>query len=355
MPQQENFPTSTPRPPASNLFAMADTALRFTNLQLVERVDRSALQLLTFSAAMLTRLRSWPYFTKDPEAYRRHMQDYHYRLIEGYDKPFGYVHNHFIAEVPRPGYWKIDPEKRVLTLTTASDLETRGRLLNETLRIDHESQKVPALRYWANEQFPLYSPTGEHVLNLDGCGVDMFGIVNYSVHLIAWVTTAEGIKIWVPRRAATKMSFPGMLDNTVGGSLAAGEKPLDGIMRECEEEICLDPAYTSANIRACGINSFQLTVTDLLEPACQHQVQYLYEMELRQDIVPKIGDGEVGELNLLSLGELSRAMASGQVKLTCNMTYLAFLIRHGHINAENEPDFVEICSRLHRHHDLFIV
>ncbi len=68
--------------------------------------------------------------------------------------------------------------------------------------------------------------------------------------------TTERIKLWFPRRAATKMSFPGMLDNTVVGSLGAGEKLLDGITRECEEEICLDSAYTRANIRAWGINSF---------------------------------------------------------------------------------------------------
>lgn len=68
-------------------------------------------------------------------------------------------------------------------------------------------------------------------------------------------------------------------------------------------------------------------------------------MERRQDIVPKIGNGEVGELNLLSLEELSKAMANGEVKPTCNMTYLAFLIRHGYFNAETEPALVEICSR----------
>ncbi|KAK3935389.1 hypothetical protein QBC46DRAFT_222241, partial [Diplogelasinospora grovesii] len=127
-----------------------------------------------------------------------------------------------------------------------------------------------------------------------------------------------------------------------------GEKPIEGIVRECEEEICLDPEYTRSNIRSCGINSFQLTVTDRLEPGCQHQVQYLYEIELRQDVVPQIGDGEVGQLNLLSLEELQKAMRNGEVKLTCNMTYIAFLIRHGYINAENELDLVEICSRLHR-------
>ncbi|KAK5655314.1 hypothetical protein OQA88_5881 [Cercophora sp. LCS_1] len=244
-----------------------------------------------------------------------------------------------------PEYWEIDPEKRYLTFQTVADFETRSRLMDETLRINHESKKVPALHRWANEEFPIYTSTGEHVLDFDGCGVDMFGIVNYSVHLTGWVMTAEGIKEWVPRRAMTKMSFPGMLDNTVGGSLATGEKPIDGIVRECDEEICLAPAYTRSNIRACGTLSFHLTVTDLLEPACQHQVQYLYEIELGHDIVPKIGDGEVGELNLLTIEQLVAAMRNGEVKLTCNMTYLAFLIRHGYINAENEPDLVEISLR----------
>lgn len=298
---------------------------------------------------------SWPYFTKDPAAYRQHMLDYHYFLVEGYDKPFGYVHNHFVDQMEWPECWVLDRDKRFLTLTSGSDFDTRTRLMKDTLRKNHEAQKVPTLRHWINEEFPLYySSTGEHVLDLDGCGVDMFGIVNYSVHMIGWVMTAEGMKLWVPRRALTKMTFPGMLDNTVGGSLATGEKPIDGMVRECEEELCLDPSYTRAHIKACGTNSFQLTVTDLLEPACQHQVQYLYELEFRQDIVPKIGDGEVGELYLKTVEELTQAMRDGEVKLTCNMAYLAFLIRHGYVHAENEPDLVQICSRLHRNHDLFI-
>lgn len=281
------------------------------------------------------------------------MLDYHYFLIEGYEKPFGYIHNNFVEKIEWPDFWELDAEKRCLTLASAKDFQSRTRLIEETLRKGHESQKVPSLNRWANELFPLYSPTGEHELDMDGCGVDVFGIVNYSVHMIGWVMTSEGIKFWVPRRARTKMSFPGMLDNTVGGSLASGERPIDGMVRECEEEIRLEPAYTRSNIRACGTNSFQLSRSDFLEPACQHQIQYLFEMELRQDIVPKIGDGEVGELLLMSLDEVRQAMKDDKFKLTCNLTYLVFFIRHGYIHAENEPDLVEICSRLQRRHSLF--
>lgn len=281
------------------------------------------------------------------------MLDYHYRLIKGYDKPFGYVHNRFVEQINWPGYWEIDPEKRTLSLTSAPDFRTRSQLMNETLGINHESQKVPALARWSEEDFPLYSATGEHVLDMNGAGVDVLGILNFSVHMIGWVTTAEGIKIWVPRRSR-RMSFPGMLDSTVGGSLPSGERPIDGIVRECEEQICLDPAYTRDNIISCGTNSFQLSVTDSQLPACQHQVQYLYEMEFRRGIVPRIGDGEVGELKLMTIDEVREAMKNGEFKLSCNMTYLAFLIRHGYINAENEPDLPEICARLHRRHQFFI-
>jgi isopentenyldiphosphate isomerase len=42
----------------------------------------------------------------------------------------------------------------------------------------------------------------------------------------------------VQRRAATKDTWPGYLDLTVGGHLAAGEEPLDGL-REVEEELGL--------------------------------------------------------------------------------------------------------------------
>lgn len=281
------------------------------------------------------------------------MLGYHYFLIRGYDKPFGYVHNRFIEQINWPDYWKMDPEKRILTLISAPDFQTRSRLMDETLRINHGSQNVPALARWSDEGFPVYSATGEHVLNMNGSGVDILGIVNFSVHMIGWVMTSEGVKLWVPRRSA-RMSYPGLLDNTVGGSLPAGEKPIDCIVRECEEEICLEPAYTRANIKPCGTNSFQLSISDSQLPPCQHQVQYLYEMELREDVVPRIGDGEVGELNLMTINEVQEAMKNGEFKLSCNMTYLAFLIRHGYINAENEPGLPEIYARLHRRHQLFI-
>lgn len=97
-----------------------------------------------------------------------------------------------------------------------------------------------------------------------------------------------------------------------------------------------------------------MAVNECGSPGCQLQTQYLYEMELQAGMVPRIGDGEVAELALMTIDEVRDSMRNGEFKLNCNMTWLAFLIRHGHLTAENEPDFLEICARLHRRHDLFI-
>lgn len=175
------------------------------------------------------------------------------------------MHNHFIDQIEWPACWVIDHDKRFLILTSASDFDTRTRLVRNTIRQDHDISKVPALSYWKNEEFPLYyPPTGENVLDMDGWGVDMFGIISHSVHMTGWARQLDGdIKIWVLRRARTKMSFPGMLDTTVGGSLAAGEKPIDGIVRESEEELSRSGIYT----RPHPSMRHQLVPVDSLRPS----------------------------------------------------------------------------------------
>ncbi|KAL1651319.1 hypothetical protein SLS58_000658 [Diplodia intermedia] len=304
---------------------------------------------------LVARCDTWPYFQKGPEAYKRFMQDYYYFMIEGYQAPFGYVHSSVISRVTWPDCWSLNHEERLLILAGGSGFEERTSYMEKTLHSAKETDGLSPFGKWCGELFPVYAAGGEHVLDLDGCGVDAFGIVNFGCHLIAYVMTQDGLKYWVPRRAKTKMSYPGMLDNTVGGSLTSGEKPLDCIVREAAEEASLPEDYTRSNIISCGALSYQMSQTDDGQPGCQHQVQYLFEMELGQGTVPVPCDGEAEEFKLMSLEEVVGALRRGEFKLNCAMTWMDFLIRHGHVTDENEENLVEICSRLHRKHDLFIV
>lgn len=279
-------------------------------------------------------------------------------MIEGYKVPFGYVHSSFVKDMSWPEAWALDHESRTLTLSAEKSFDKRTEAMDITLRegVDKGEGSVYGLGNWCNELFPVYAVDGEHVMDMDGCGVDPFGIKSFAVHLTAYVKTEDGTtRYWVPRRAKTKRTYPGILDNSVGGSLASREQSIDCIVREAAEEASLPPEFTRARIKACGALSYQMTSLDNGQPGCQHQYQYVYEMELPLDVTPTPCDGEVEEFKLMTIEEVQDALARGEFKLNCAMTWMAYFIRHGILAAENEPDFLEICARLHRKHDLFIV
>jgi len=58
------------------------------------------------------------------------------------------------------------------------------------------------------ELLPIYSADGEPGLDIDGVGVDVFGIVNFTCHLTAYVKTQKGTTCWVRRRSRTKKPLP---------------------------------------------------------------------------------------------------------------------------------------------------
>jgi 8-oxo-dGTP pyrophosphatase MutT (NUDIX family) len=301
-------------------------------------------------ALLIFTLPRWPYFQQDPA--KKHMEDFYYFMIEGYSRPFGYMHRNFLQEMAWSSAWKIDTEGRFLTLVP-SGFEEQTKAINETLRTNHDERRV--VRKWFNEAFALIGPNGDHMLDMDGGGVDLFGVVTYGVHLTGFVHTESGFRYWVPRRSYTKTTFPGLLDNFVAGNLGSRERPLDGMVREVFEETGIPEEYTRTHIKACGTITYKMTVTNDGRPGCQHHSQYVYEMELSKDIVPRQHDGEVESLELMALEDVQAALMRGEFTPNRTLTYVAHFIRHGIVNAKNEARIIEVCSRLHRKHDLFIV
>lgn len=105
------------------------------------------------------------------------------------------------------------------------------------------------------------------------------------------------------------MSYPGMLDNTVGGSLRSYESPTECIIREAEEEASLSPAFTKQHIKSCGVLSFQMAQWEDGGPGFQAQYIYLYELELPEGMVLKPSDGEVDSFMVMSLEEVKEGCA----------------------------------------------
>jgi len=255
-----------------------------------------------------------------------------------------------VAAIIWPDFWVIDEQTKTVTLL-GTGLEERNEQIRQTLLAEHRWGTFEQLRGWTGEVVPVYGPNKEHVLDIEKLAAPLFGIITYGVQLVAYRDDPGGLSVWIARRAKTKRTFPGMLDSTVGGSLIAGESPFQCLIREAGEEASFSGRMVRDLAKACGTVNY-VHVTDsrgggekgLLTP----EVQLTYEMEVGADVVPIPGDDEVLEFELRNVNELKRALGQGEFTPANGCVVLDFLIRHGVIDYENDEDYIEIVSRLHR-------
>lgn len=215
---------------------------------------------------------------------------------------------------------------------------------------------------WRDELYPVYgspqpgqskiaeAPTRELLFSMERSASALFGIVTYGVHMTAYVEADGEMLIWAPKRSPTKQTYPNMMDNTVAGGLSTGELPFECLLRECAEEASL-PAEVSSTAKACG------TVTYVHirggeaggeYSLCQPECQYVYDLKLSPDVIPKPGDNEAVDFQLLNLDQVKAALRDGRFKPNCALVLLDFFVRHGIVTFENEPHYLEIVSRMHR-------
>jgi 8-oxo-dGTP pyrophosphatase MutT (NUDIX family) len=263
----------------------------------------------------------------------------------------GYVKPSVAEKFPKGGIWHLEKEERQFNLHIADlDLAERNEIVAKSLESLRKANTFKVLDGWRNELYPVYSPGRDLVLSLERSATPLLGVVTYGVHMTAFVRSSEGLKIWTPRRSETKQTYPSMMDNTVAGGLSSGEKPFECLIRECAEEASL-PEQIACKAKACGtLTYFHVRdvraggETGLFQPECQ----YIYDLELTEDVIPTPGDNEAVDFQLLNVEEVQAALAEGRFKPNCALLLIEFLIRHGIITAENEPNYIEIVSRCHR-------
>ena len=106
--------------------------------------------------------------------------------------------------------------------------------------------------------------------------------------------------------------------------------------------------------RACGTVNY-VKISDsraggelgLLNP----EVQFTYEMKVGTDFIPKPGDNEVESITLFDVEELKKALGNGDFTPANGCIVLDFFVRHGILTFENEENYIEVASRLHRKHE----
>ena len=275
----------------------------------------------------------------------------------------GYILPSVIATMPWLPHFQLTHHDRTVTIPYAPGTDVESTAISHQLESARQNASFEILRRWRGE---LYQVRGiERDVRMARGGAALFGIHTVGVHLMAFCRTRmtggeeeeEEMRLWIPTRAQTKLTYPGMLDNTVGGAITAGETQFECLLREAEQEASLPRELTTRLARPVGAISY-FHVRDaraggvgevgLLQPA----TQYLFDIELGadDDVVPRArdGDGEVEAFCLWSVREVVGALREGRFKPNCAVAWIDFLIRHGFVDGGNEPDYLELVSRIHR-------
>ena len=198
------------------------------------------------------------------------------------------------------------------------------------------------IRHWRNELYPVNRYFAEPpYLLLERAAAPWFGLCAYGVHLNGFVRTAQGIEMWLGRRARDKPGEPGKLDQLVAGGQPAGLGLHANLLKECWEEAGI-PAALAARAVPVGAVSYCRETPQGLRP----DVLFVYDLELPPDFSPVNQDGEVEAFLRWPLARvLTTVRDTDAFKLNCALVVIDFLIRHGSIPPE-QPDYLALLHGL---------
>jgi 8-oxo-dGTP pyrophosphatase MutT (NUDIX family) len=281
-------------------------------------------------------------------------QHYYKLFLPNDDRPHGYMLPEVVEELEHMSLFDIKDSNRTVQVLVSPGDDIADRInmtFGDIVRnwIDRnvfhvlcgqhsESVAIPGAQYGS----PVY---------IERFALALFGITSQGAHLVAYCNGDSGMKIWISRRSAHLYTYPWMLDTTAAGGVKSGVSPFQTIVEEAYEEASLPEALVRQRALCRGVISHMgITGEDfpgekgLVTPDICH----VYDMELPQDVLPQPHDDEVSSFTLMTVEDLKSALLREEFKPDSAAVLVEFLIRHGFITPENEPDFVEINMRLHR-------
>ena len=248
---------------------------------------------------------------------------------------------------------------------------------------------------WRDELLPVVEAfSSEPVFLIERAAYAHFGTKGYGVHVNGYVvdtaTAADSTtgavmpKLWVAKRAATKQTWPGMLDHIVAGGQPHGISPTANVMKECGEEASIPPALAANACSAAGVSYMGVDEQGNLK----RDVLFCFDLELPPSFVPRSdrcrpekcqplnnlaytlrshpifsptpptsfllsfspspADGEVESFQLQDLNWcLNRVLEGGPggYKPNCILVVLDFMLRRGFISSDS-PRYLQLVGLL---------
>lgn len=171
--------------------------------------------------------------------------------------------------------------RRYVSLSSTLDTPTkRSAVMKELCERWRDTGIFPGQispKKWRGETYPVYqNPFGTLDAPEEGADIDddsrnyafmmeraacsVFGVVTYGVHMTVYhddiVDGKRSCRIWVPKRAKTKQTWPGCYDNTVAGGIPSGLSVFQCAVKESMEEASIPEDIVREYAQAVGVVSY---------------------------------------------------------------------------------------------------
>ncbi len=179
---------------------------------------------------------------------------------------------------------------------------------------------------WRDEPYPLRDRAGGVHGTIERAASRFWGMLTLGAHCNGYVADASGrpTHLWIARRADTKPTDPGRLDNLIGGGVPAGQTAREAVIREGWEEAGLLAGQMAA-LETGGVLELECDVPE----GRQHERLHVFDLALPAGLVPRAVDGEVAEHRLMTVAEALARAAAGELTTDAALTTLDFALRRG--------------------------
>jgi 8-oxo-dGTP pyrophosphatase MutT (NUDIX family) len=179
----------------------------------------------------------------------------------------------------------------------------------------------------------MVRPDGSVLAQIDRGAIPSFGIQALGVHVNGLVQRADGLHVWIARRAMNKLLDPGKLDHIVAGGVPAGLSPAETLVKEAGEEAAIPPEVAALAVHV-GAFGYAMERPEGLRRDWVH----CYDLMLPEDFIPEAADGEVAGFELWPLARAFETVRdTDEFKFNVNLVLIDLFIRQGLI-AGTEAD-----------------
>ena len=243
----------------------------------------------------------------------------------GFERRVGSVARAHTGELAGFDALRVTPRGVVLAVARAERDAAWGRI-NRAL---HDAGLLPG---WRDEPYAVRSVAGGPVLAVvERAAARFFGLLTVAAHANGYVADADGrpTRLWIARRATTKATDPGRLDNLIGGGVPHGQTPFEALLREGFEEAGLDAAQVAQAVPGAIVELCR----DVPE-GLQHEWLHVHDLRLAPEVVPANRDGEVAEFTCHPIDAALAIAAAGEMTVDAELVTLDFALRHRLLEAK---------------------